>query len=33
MTLELCRVESCVAGGVTLYTYALQIGRNRPDGV
>ena len=26
MTLELCRVEPCVPGRVTLYTYALQIG-------
>ena len=33
MTVELCRMESCVPGRVTLYMYALQIGRNRPDGV
>ena len=25
MTLELCRVESCVLGRVTLYMYVLQI--------
>ena len=33
MTLELCRVESCVLGRVTLYMYVLQIRGNRPDGV
>ena len=33
MTLELCRVQSCVPGRVTLYMYALQISGNRPDEV
>ena len=35
MTLELCRVESCVPCRMTLYTYrgALQIRGNRSDGV